>query len=73
MPKLPRNISQERVVRALVRAGGIEVKGVGKGSHRAVEMPNGHTAIVSRKVKPGLLSGVLKSADVTLDEFLRYL
>ena len=73
MPKLPRDITQVEVVRALVRAGGIEVRDAGKGSHRAVEMPNGHTAIVSRKVKPGLLSGVIKSAGLNLDQFLRYL
>jgi predicted RNA binding protein YcfA (HicA-like mRNA interferase family) len=73
VPKLPRNVTQQQVVRALVRAGGVEVRDAGKGSHRAVEMPNGHTAIIPHKVKPGLLSGVIKSTGLTLDEFLRYL
>jgi predicted RNA binding protein YcfA (HicA-like mRNA interferase family) len=73
MPKLPRDVTQSDVVRALIRVGGIEVKDAGKGSHRAVEMPNGHTAIIPRKVKPGLLSSVIKTAGLTLDDFLRYL
>ncbi|MPZ21333.1 MAG: addiction module toxin, HicA family [Luteitalea sp.] len=73
MPKLPRDVTQSQVVSALVKAGGVEVKDVGKGSHRAVEMPNRHTVIIPRKVKPGLLSSVIKAVGLTLDQFLRYL
>ena len=73
MPELPRDLTRDEVVKVLVRAGGTEVKDAGKGSHRAVEMPNSHAAIVPRKVKPGLLSGVIRSSGLTLDQFLRYL
>ena len=72
MPKLPRDPSQTRVVRAFVKAGGFEVKGGGKGSHRTVEMPNGTTLTLPYHMKPGLLSGMIKQAGMTLEEFLEY-
>ena len=55
MPKLPRNVSQERAIRAFMAAGGEEVK-LGKGSHCAVRMPNGALLVLPMRLKTGLLA-----------------
>lgn len=72
MPKLPRDTTQDRVVRTFVKAGGVEVRGGGKGSHRTVEMPNGATLTLPYHVKPGLLGAMFKQAGMTLDDFLEH-
>ena len=73
MPKLPRNLAQARALRAFVRAGGREVPRRGKGSHRAVLMPNGHLVILPVRLKEGLLSGQIRDSGLTLEEFIEYL
>jgi hypothetical protein len=73
MPKLPRNLGQAQAVRAFVRAGGVEVKGRGKGSHGAVLMPNGHLAILPIKLKVGLLAAQIRDSGMTVEEFLDFL
>jgi hypothetical protein len=70
LPKLPRNLSQARALRAFIRAGGVEVAYRGKGSHKAVLMPNGHLVILPMKLKVGLLSGQIKDAHLTVEQFI---
>ena len=71
MPPLPRNVRQERAIRALVRAGGIASRREGKGSHKRVTMPSGVKITVPAGVlKPGTLSAVIKQAGLSVDEFL---
>ena len=73
MPDLPRSVSQEEIVRALVRAGGEEV-GLGKGSHRSVRMPGQSRPVtVPRRIKTGLLRAIIRQAGLTPDEFLKAL
>ena len=73
MPKLPRNLSQDRAVRAFVRAGGVEVPQRGKGSHKAVLMPNGHLAILPMKLKVGLLAAQIRDSGMSVEEFVELL
>jgi len=54
MPSLPRNVTQDQVVRALIRAGGVEVRGLGKGSHRSVRMPNQASTMLSQDAPFGV-------------------
>ena len=75
MPKLP-SVSGERVVRALKRAGFIELRQ--KGSHVSLEKQA--SGKVLRTVVPihpvlakGTLSDILKQCDLSIDEFLGYL
>jgi predicted RNA binding protein YcfA (HicA-like mRNA interferase family) len=70
MPKFPRDVSQTEAVRALLRAGGVEIARQGKGSHRAVRMPNGRRIILPYHLKPGLLRDMIKEAGLTVDEFI---
>ena len=71
MPPLPRNVRQEQVIRALIRAGGIESRRLGKGSHKRVTMPSGvKVTIPSGILKPGTLSSVIKQAGLSVEEFL---
>ena len=72
MPKLPRESSQRRVVRAFIRAGGVEVPVQGKGSHRVVLMPNGEKINLPHLIKPGLLADMIKQSGLTLEEFLEH-
>src|SRR6202795_4556425 len=72
MPKLP-SVSGERVVRALKRAGFVELRQ--KGSHVSLEKRTAE--IVFRTVVPmhsalakGTLADILKQSGLTLDEFL---
>jgi predicted RNA binding protein YcfA (HicA-like mRNA interferase family) len=74
MPKVPRGLSQATVIRVFVNAGGVEVPGRGKGSHRSVIMPNGFAVVVpSGAVKTGLLANQIKGAELTVEEFIRFL
>jgi predicted RNA binding protein YcfA (HicA-like mRNA interferase family) len=64
-------------VRVFLKAGGVELKGRGKGSHR-VQMPNGETLTIPYHVKPGLLkpgllSACIKQAGLTLEDFVELL
>ena len=57
-------------MRALVRAGGVEDKAAGKGSHRRVTMPNGNKVFVpAGRVKTGMLRGIISEAGLTPREF----
>jgi predicted RNA binding protein YcfA (HicA-like mRNA interferase family) len=75
MPKLP-SVSGERVIRALQRAGFIELRR--KGSHVSLEKRVGEQ--VFKTVVPmhsdlakGTLSDILKQCGLKLDEFLELL
>jgi predicted RNA binding protein YcfA (HicA-like mRNA interferase family) len=74
MPPLPRNVSQTQAIRALVRAGGVEVARRGKGSHRLVKMPNGQRLTVPDGIiKVGTLGDLIKEAGLTVEEFIKLL
>ena len=74
MPKFPRNVKQNQAIRAFIRLGGTEVPYQGKGSHRAVLMPNGHTAIIPNGTLPvGLLAAAVKASSVSAEEFIEAL
>jgi len=75
MPKLP-SVSGERVIRALKRAGFVELRQ--KGSHVSLERRVGN--LVFKTVVPlhdelakGTLSDILKQSGLTLDQFLELL
>ena len=75
MPKIP-SLSGERVVRALKRAGFVELRQ--KGSHVSLEKKT--TEKLFRTVVPmhselakGTLSDILKQAGLTVEEFLEKL
>jgi predicted RNA binding protein YcfA (HicA-like mRNA interferase family) len=75
MPKLP-SVSGERVVRALKRAGFVELRQ--KGSHvsleRRVDDQIFRTVVPTHsEVAKGTLSDILKQAGLTLEEFLEKL
>ncbi len=70
MPKFPRDVSQAEAIRAFVRAGGVEVPRQGKGSHRAVVMPNGKKLVLPYRLKPGLLSDMVKEAELSVEAFI---
>jgi hypothetical protein len=70
MPKLPRNLKQDSALRAFGKAGGVEIPRRGKGSHKAVLMPNGHLVILPATLKVGLLATQIKEAGMTLEEFI---
>lgn len=75
MPKLP-SVSGERVVRALKRAGCVELRQ--KGSHVSLERKVGdqifRTVVpIHSEVAKGTLSDILKQAGLTLEEFLENL
>lgn len=72
MPKLP-SVSGERVVRALKRAGFVELRQ--KGSHISLERKSeGQTwrtvVPMHSELAKGTLSDILKQSGLTLDEFL---
>ncbi|MDZ8025685.1 MAG: type II toxin-antitoxin system HicA family toxin [Nostoc sp. SerVER01] len=75
MPKLPR-ISGNEAVRALERLGFIQTRQTG--SHIVFKKPTPEGEIVCivplhRELKVGTLSGVLKQAKVTPEEFIENL
>ena len=69
MTKLPR-ATGAKLVRALGKAG-FEVKRV-KGSHHVLTHPDGRATVVpvhaGETIGPGLLSRILRSADLSADE-----
>jgi predicted RNA binding protein YcfA (HicA-like mRNA interferase family) len=70
MPKLPRDLSQEQATRAFVRSGGVVDTSRGKGSHRAILMPNGHLVILPMRIKVGLLASQIRDSAITVEEFV---
>lgn len=73
MPKLP-SVSGERVVRALKRAGFIELRQ--KGSHVSLEKRAGEKVFktvipMHSELAKGTLSDILKQSGLTLEEFLK--
>jgi predicted RNA binding protein YcfA (HicA-like mRNA interferase family) len=70
--RTPRSVKQTEVIKALVRAGGVERRA--RGGHRAVVMPNGNTVPVpSGTLKVGTLSGIVKQSGLTMREFVALL
>jgi predicted RNA binding protein YcfA (HicA-like mRNA interferase family) len=69
MPKLPR-VSGSETVRRLFRLGFAQVRQ--RGSHMVLRHPDGRGCVVSahRELKVGTLSGVLRQAGVTVEEFI---
>ena len=74
MPKLP-IVMPNKVVKALKRAGFVEARQTGSHlilwhpqTNRIVSIP-----IHPRTLKKGLLSGIVKEANLTLEEFLKLL
>lgn len=75
MPKLP-SISGERVIRALKRAGFVELRQ--KGSHVSLEKRAGEQVFktvvpMHSELSKGTLSDILKQCGLKLDEFLNLL
>jgi predicted RNA binding protein YcfA (HicA-like mRNA interferase family) len=72
MPKLP-SVSGERVVRALKKAGFVELRQ--KGSHVSLEKRAGDKVFktvvpMHSELAKGTLSDILKQCGVTLEEFI---
>jgi predicted RNA binding protein YcfA (HicA-like mRNA interferase family) len=75
MPKLP-SVSGERVIRALKRAGSMELRQ--KGSHDSLEKHAGDrvfktVAPMHSQLAKGTLSDILKQCGLKLEEFLELL
>lgn len=75
MPKLP-SVSGERVIRALKRAGFVEVRQ--KGSHVSLEKRTADKVLKTvvpthSELAKGTLSDILKQSNLTLEEFLELL
>jgi predicted RNA binding protein YcfA (HicA-like mRNA interferase family) len=75
MPKLP-SVSGERVIKALKRAGFVELRQ--KGSHVSLEKRTGErlwkTVVpLHSEVAKGTLADILKQCGLTLAEFLEFL
>ena len=70
MPRVPRDVTQDAVIRVFRRAGGVEITSRGKGSHRSIQMPNGEVLTIPYHVKAGLLNACIKQASITLEDFL---
>ena len=62
-----RNVRQAEAVRAFVRLGGQERKGMG--SHRVVNMNGVNLSIPSGTLKVGLLNHLVSIAGVTQEQF----
>jgi predicted RNA binding protein YcfA (HicA-like mRNA interferase family) len=75
MPRVP-SVSGERVVRALKRAGFVELRQ--KGSHVSMEKRTGDTTWktvvpMHSEIAKGTLSDILKQSGLTLSDFLALL
>ena len=75
MPKLP-SVSGERVIRALKRAGFVELRQ--KGSHVSLEKRAGEQVFktvvpMHSQLSKGTLSDILRQCGLKLDEFLELL
>lgn len=72
MPKLPRDVSGERAVKAFIRAGFLVDHQTG--SHiimNHTSEPLKRLTVPNHKfLKPGLLSKLIKDAGLTIDQFL---
>lgn len=70
--KLPRDISGDQAVRALIRLGFEHQRQTG--SHVILRKAN-RTVVVPmhRPIKPGTLKGLLEQADVSLAEFRKHI
>lgn len=75
MPKLPRDVSGERAVRAFGRAGFVTDHQTG--SHIIMYHSNDPLKRLSvpnhRALKPGLLSKLIRDAGLTVEQFLKLL
>ncbi|WP_295404902.1 type II toxin-antitoxin system HicA family toxin [uncultured Thiocystis sp.] len=68
MPKLPITSGME-AVRALERLGFVVVRQ--RGSHLVLRRQSSGCVVPNhREIKPGTLAGILKQADVSLEEFI---
>ena len=75
MPKLPR-ISSREAIRALERLGFEQVRQIGSHVVMKKETQEGNIGCVvpvHRELKVGTLSGILKQAQVTVEEFIERL
>ena len=75
MPKLPR-ISSKEAIRALERLGFEQVRQTGSHVVMKKETEDGEIGCVvpvHRELKVGTLSGILKQAQVTVEEFINSL
>jgi len=75
MPKMPR-ISSREVIRALERLGFEQVRQTGSHVVMKKETEEGEIGCVvpmHRELKVGTLSGILKQAQVTVEEFIESL
>src|SRR5690606_2864758 len=72
--RLPRNLRQEQVVNALVRAGGVLDTRAGKGSHVKVTMPGRRIVFIpSGVIATGTLGRIIARSGLTRDEFMELL
>jgi predicted RNA binding protein YcfA (HicA-like mRNA interferase family) len=71
MPPLPRDVSSRECVRALEKAGFHLVRQ--KGSHMVMRRDEPYAQVVvpeTRKLPPGTLRNIIRSADLTVEEFI---
>ena len=68
-----RGIKGKKVVKVLLKVGGVKRKG--KGDHINIKMPNGQLITIPGKgeLKIGLLKAALRKADIKEEEFLKLL
>jgi len=76
MPKLPRGIQRQRVLKAFRRAGW-EIRPTKRGTKHTVMVKEGVEGILSiprhSTIKVGTLDRLLETAGLTVEEFLRLL
>jgi predicted RNA binding protein YcfA (HicA-like mRNA interferase family) len=71
MPKLPR-LSGKECIRALERLGFLKIRQ--KGSHVVMRRAStGCVVPLHKEIKPGTLSGIIKQAGVSTDDFIKHL
>jgi predicted RNA binding protein YcfA (HicA-like mRNA interferase family) len=74
MPRLPRLRGREVI--AALRRGGFAVLRI-KGSHHFMQHPDGRRTVVpvhaGETIGPGLLSKILKDAEMSAEQFARWL
>ncbi|MBT5926633.1 MAG: addiction module toxin, HicA family [Verrucomicrobia bacterium] len=71
MPKLPR-LSGNECIRALERLGFLKIRQ--KGSHVVMRRAStGCVVPLHKEIKPGTLSGIIKQAGVSTDDFIKHL
>lgn len=66
-----RDIRQDQVIRALIRLGGVEIKGRGKGSHRYISINGTRMSVPSGIIGIGVLKNILKRASISEEDFLK--